>query len=121
MPLVSDTQMAGLRSVAELGMVTAVTIRARVLADNAYGDEQTETFPVSGSAMGWLRSMPGGVIDVVSGLAGDVSEFRLFLPYGTEVNNGDRVEITGRQFVVQDTTKESTYQVLLRCSLRRIE
>lgn len=121
MPLVSDAQMVALRGVAELGMVTDVTLRKRIMSDNVYGDEQTETFPVSGSAKGWLRSMPAGVLDVVSGLSGDVGDFRLFLPFGTDIGNGDRVEIGGRMFIVQDTTKESTYQVLLRCSLKRVE
>ena len=121
MPLVSASQMSALQAVAETGFITPVTLRKRVFSENVYGDEQTESFPVSGSAMGWLRSMPAGVLDVISGAAGDVADFRLFLPVGTDISNGDRVEIDGRQFIVQDTAKESTYQVLLRVFLRRVE
>lgn len=122
MALVTDSQMASLRTVIESGMVTEVTIFNRNRADNAYGDEQTETWPGDGVVVqGWLRTVPEGTIDVVSGVMADVAIFRLFVPVGTNVNNGDRVDIDGRRFIVTDTNKESTYQTALKCSLRRAE
>lgn len=122
MPLVSTGQLTSLRSVIESGMVTDVTIYHRVAADNVYGDDQTETWPGTGTTVkGWLRTVPEGTIDVVSGVQADVSLYRLFLPVGTNVKNNDRVKIGGDSYVVTDTNKESTYQVALKCSLRRAE
>lgn len=122
MPLVSESQLEGLRGVIETGMVTDVTIKSRVVADNAYGDDQTETWPGPGvTVKGWLRTVPEGTIDVISGVQADVAIYRLFLPVGTAVNNNDRIVIEGRTYVVTDTNRESTYQVALKCSLRRAE
>jgi hypothetical protein len=122
MPLVSDSQMTALRGVINEGMITEVTILAHQTTDNAYGDEQTESWPGPGTTvMGWLRTVPEGTIDVISGVQADVSIYRLFVPVGTEIGNNDKVRIEDRLYVVTDTNKESSYQVALKCSLRRAE
>jgi hypothetical protein len=102
-------------------MVTDVTILKRSQADNAFEDSASG-WPTTGETVkGWLRTVPEGTTDVLSGIMADVSMYRLFLPVGTDINNGDRVLIDGRNFAVIDTNKESTYQVVLKCSLRRVE
>lgn len=122
MPLVTTTELEALRGVIESGMETTVTILRRTSSDNPYGDDQTDAYtPQSATVKGWLRTVPEGTIDVVSGVMADVSIYRLFVPVGTDIRNGDRLMIEGRRYTVTDTNKESTYQVALKCSLRRLE
>jgi len=122
MTLVSAAQIAALRSVANRGLQTDVTIFPRIEADNPFSDD--ENVITSGGTVtvkGWLRSVPAGVIDVVSGVQAQISSFRLLLPPGTVIHNGDRVEIGGEKFVVEDVASENTYQIFLVCSIRRGE
>lgn len=119
--LVSDSQLTALRSVVEKGMVTPVTILKRTVADSPYSDDDTETFSPTETVYGWLRDVPQGTIDVVSGIMATPGTYRLFLPLGTDVTNGDRVKIHDATYVVNDTNDESTYKVTLRLSLNRAE
>jgi hypothetical protein len=121
MALVSNAELASLRGVIEMGMVATVTILKRQTADNVYGDDQTETWVAGSAVKGWLRTVPEGTIDVVSGVQADVAIYRLFVPVGTDIANNDKVRIESRDYIVTDTNKESTYQVALKCSLRRAE
>lgn len=120
MKLVSDTAMASLRSVAELGMVTPVTIYDLVNTETANGSESTWVARPS-SVDGWLHSTPTPMITVISGMQGIVNTYRLFLPVGTDIHTGDRVSIGGSFYTVSDTTAESTWLPLLTVSLRRME
>jgi len=122
MTLVSAAQIAALRSVANRGLQTDVTIFPRIEADNPFSDDENVT--TSGGTVtvkGWLRTVPAGVIDVVSGVQAQISSFRLLLPPGTVIHNGDRVEINSEKYVVEDVASENTYQIFLVCSIRRAE
>jgi hypothetical protein len=50
-----------------------------------------------------------------------VNTYRVYLPVGTNVRPGDRVVVGSDQYIVSDTTHESTWQPLLACSLRKRE
>lgn len=119
--LISETQLEALRSVVVSGLVTDVTILTRSTADNPYTDEGTETFTPTVTVKGWLREVPAGTIDVVSGIVSTPGTYRLFLPLDTDIDNGDRVKIGEHTYVVQDTNQESTYKVTLRVVLNRAE
>jgi hypothetical protein len=121
--LVSDSQLHQLRKVVERGLVTDVTIINSVRADNPYSDEEWGQEPEYDrqTVKGWLREVPAGTIDVVSGVMANTGMYRLFLPLGTNIENGDRVVINDEDFIVQDTNQDSTYKVTLRVSLARAE
>ena len=121
MPLLSSTQIEALRSLEEEGMITDVMLKPKSQADNVYSDDESSWPTTANIVKGWLRTVPEGTIDVVSGVMADVALFRLLLPVGTAISNGDHVSIEGREYTVTDTNKESTYQLALRCSLRRVE
>jgi hypothetical protein len=118
-PLVSAAEMAGLRDVAEQGMQTPVIIQTRATVQS--DDGQTSTWTTTGTVMGWLYSTPTPQITLVSGEMATVNTYRLFLPVGTAIAAGDHAIIGGQTFIVSDTTAESTWQPLLRCSLRYAE
>ena len=125
-PLVTDAQVAALRSVAERGLKDTVTVyRRTALAesdpDNIYGDDTETWVAQSPTVKGWLFSTPSPSIDEFNGRMALVNTYRLFLPVGTEVESGDQVDINGHRFVVSDTVEESTWLPILRCSLRRAE
>ena len=120
MSLLSDSAMAALREVAELGMVTDVTILDLVNSESATGSTSTWVARPA-TVRGWLHSEVSPVITLVSGKQVLVNTYRLFLPVGTDIATGDRVLIGGERFVVSDTTGESTWQAMLTVSLRRVE
>lgn len=119
--LLSTSQLTALRSVVRSGMVTPVTILKRTVADSPFSDDDAESFPEGETVDGWLRDVPTGTIDVVSGIMATPGTYRLFLPLGTDVTNGDRVRVGDNIYVVQDTNDESTYKVTLRLTLNRAE
>jgi len=118
-PLVSDAEMAALRGVAEMGMQTTVSIYRRSTVQTDDGQESAWT--LNGTAMGWVYSTPTPAITLVSGEMALVNTYRLFVPVGTDIASGDHAVIGSQTYIVSDTTVESTWLPLLRCSLRFAE
>lgn len=118
-PLISDAEMNALRDVALQGMQTDVLLYP--LSNVVTDDGQQTTWTYSSTVKGWLYSTPTPVITLVSGGMATVNTYRLFLPVDTAIDAGDHVIIGGRTFIVSDTTQESTWNPLLRCSLRYAE
>lgn len=120
--LVSDAQIAQLRTVAELGMQSTVVIHKRTYDDtNPYSDDEVVASESTITTKGWLRSTPAGDIRGINGMQAVVSSHRLFVPVGTDIASGDTVTVDGTEFTVQDTSVESTWKVLIRATLERIE
>jgi hypothetical protein len=119
MPLVTAQQLDGLRFIAELGMETTVDIYPRV--ESEAPSDTVDSWPTKSlSTKGWLRSMPAMAFNIDVGVLEASTPFRLFLPVGTPVKPGDRVKIAGADYSVVDTNVESTLQVVLRCTLRKV-
>lgn len=120
--LVSDSQMAQLRTVAEMGMQSAVVITKRTFDDtNPYTDDEVVATEYTIETYGWLRSTPAGDIRSIDHMQAVVSSHRLFVPVGTDIATGDKVMVDGIEFTVQDTSVESTWKTVIRCVLERIE
>lgn len=125
------SELSYIRSLAEIGMQSEVIIKKRTpITDendpaNVYGDDGVSHIDLdltSGTSIkGWLYSQVSPMITVVGGKMALVNTYRLFLPVGTDINSGDHVIIGGNEFIVSDTTAESTWLPLLNVSLRRIE
>jgi len=120
MPLLTAAQLAAVRQAAELGMVTPVVIRRRSVAEGDYGDDEPTYTPVA-SVKGWLYSRPTPIQEEAGGRLITANTYRLLLPVGTDILPGDEVTIGGETFVVSDTTAESTWNPMLKASLRRAE
>jgi hypothetical protein len=123
MPLVSESQLNSLRSVVESGLITDVIVINSTKVDSPFGDDEyaPEGESLRQTVKGWLREVPAGTIDVVSGVMASTGVYRLFLPLGTTIANGDRVIVNDAQYIVQDTNQDSTYKVTLKVSLKRAE
>jgi hypothetical protein len=120
--LVSDSQMAQLRTVAEMGMQSEVVITHRTYDDsNPYSDDEVVASTTTTTTHGWLRSTPAGDIRSINAMQAIVSSHRLFVPVGTEITTGDTVTVDGIEFTVQDTSAESTWKTVIRVILERIE
>jgi len=127
----TTNELANLRSLAEMGMQSDVTIKKRTpitsesAPENVYGDDgvtHVESAIYSeANVKGWLYSTPSPVITVVGGVMALVNTYRLFVPVGTNIESGDHVVIDGNEFIVSDTVAESTWLPLLNVSLRRAE
>jgi hypothetical protein len=125
------SELRYIRSLAEIGMQSEVLIKKRTPVidendpSNIYGDDGVSLVDLpltSGiSIKGWLYSQVSPVITVVGGKMALVNTYRLFVPVGTDIESGDHVVIGGNEFIVSDTTAESTWLPLLNVSLRRVE
>jgi len=120
-PLLSESQLAALRGVAELGMINTVVISRPTQVDSAYGDDANITYVTVGTAKGWFRSTPTPVASADVGSLVTINTYRLLLPTGTDIRPKDQVHLGSEIFLVTDTTGESTYQPYLQVSLRRRE
>lgn len=118
-PLLSETEMDAFREVALQGMQDDVLIyrRATISTD----DGMTNEWTYLATAKGWVYSVPTQRQNVVSGEIATINTYRLFVPVGTNIREGDKVKINGQEFIVSDTISESTWKALLRVSLRYAE
>lgn len=124
-------QMARVRDMALLGMVTPITIERRAEAaipvGGDYGDDFLSYTPTSESrrstVKGWFYSTPTPVQDVDTGMVVTVNTYRLYVPVGTDILPGDHVHVgtAPEDYTVSDTTAEGTWLPLLTCSLRKRE
>ena len=119
MTLISASELEGLRQVAESGMTTPATLQRRQNVSDA--DGQHSTWTSIGTITGWLYSQPTPMITVNAGQQVLVNTYRWFCPVGTDIRSGDKLIVGGSEYTVSDTTGESTWLPLLRCSLRRLE
>ncbi len=119
--LVTAPEMAALREIPEMGMTDEVTILTMVSSPGLEGDYD-ESYAASVTTKGWLWEAPASAKgDVVGGVEGVDTAYRLYLPVGTPIDNGDRVYIKGAVYQVLATNAESTFQPVLRVALRRAE
>lgn len=119
--LLSDAQMLALQEVALLGMKTPITIQRKATTDTVYGDLDEVTYATVATAKGWFYSTPTAVRDIDTGSVVTANTYRLYLPIGTNIRDGDQVVVGSEIYTVSDTTKESTWTALLNCSLRKRE
>ena len=130
--LLTDNQMAAIRDVALLGMLTDISIERRrvgaIPAGGDYGDDfltYTETGESRREVIkGWFYSTPTPVQTVDSGAIVTVNTYRLYVPVGTDILPGDRVHVGPDptfDYTVSDTTATGTWLPLLTVSLRKRE
>jgi len=130
--LLTDNQMARVRDVALLGMITPMVIERRsegpIPAGGDYGDDFLSYTTTNESRRtnvnGWFHSTPTPVQEVDMGQIVTVNTYRLFLPVGTDIRVGDHVHVATNptdDYTVSDTTGEGTWLPLLTCSLRKKE
>lgn len=126
MTLVTDKQMAAIRSLAQRGMVTTVEIYRRDAVTPApsddYGDnvEYNETSASRRSTVkGWLYTTPATMPDLDSGAAVTPQLWALRVPVGTQIATGDRVVIAGNDYHVAAVDGDKTYAPYVTCNLRR--
>lgn len=118
-PFLSQSQLSQLRKLAFSGMPTEVTVLRRQFSDDAYGDDENVSYSPVLKTRGWLFSRTSPVQEMDIGSLITSSNFRLYLYVGTDVRIGDKVVIHGGEYIVSDTTAESTWQALMVCSLRK--
>lgn len=118
--LLSDRQLAALQEIALLGMQTPVTIKRRSVSESPYGDDAVSFVTVT-TTRGWFHSTPTPIQEQDTGSVVTANTYRLFLPVGTDVRDGDQVTVGSTVYIVSDTTSESTWKALLACSLRKRE
>ena len=126
--LISDQQMAAIREMAEIGMVTSVDIFRRdavvPASSDDYGDN-VEFNETTGSRrttiQGWLQTVPMTQAMVDAGAVITDQLWELRLPYGTEVAVGDEVHSGGRVYHVLSVDSGKTLSPYIKCNLRRRE
>ena len=63
----------------------------------------------------WLwETLANDNAEVTGGVEAITTAYRLFLPVGTPIENGDRVVVKGETYIVVATNAENTYRPVLR-------
>lgn len=121
MSLLSASEIAAVREVAESGMVTDVLIYHGVRGQTANG--QSFTFPTTPDVRtkGWLteRTSSSTKLDTIEGVVSLSEIQRLLLPIGTDCRFGDKVVIDGLEFIAQHNNAGDTYTPYTEVFLRR--
>jgi len=117
--LLSASQMGALSKLVKRGMDTDVRIYDHVVTETDNGSAESWVAR-SEWVKGWMYVTTTPVMTVGSGLQALVNTQRLYLELGTDIETGDRVEVGGAMFTVEDTTKENTIQAMLTVSMKRV-
>lgn len=121
--LVSDAEMSALQEIAEIGMADTCTILTQTNETGGLeGDTDYEYTESSVTVKCWLwETLASDNAEITGGVEAITTAYRLFLPVGTPIENGDRVVVKGETYTVLATNAENTYRPVLRVSLRRAE
>ena len=119
MTLVSPSELAALRVVAESSFPTDVTIYRYTRATTAEGSVQSWTQRTT--VKGWLKEETTPPVGEVGGVQATVPVYRLNVPVGTDIEAGDRVRIEGATYEVNDVNTEDSYLTHVTARLRRRE
>ena len=120
-PLLTPAELEDFRQVAFQGMKDDITILRRTTVSTP--DGMSSTWATLGTVKGWIYSTPTQHQELVSGVIATVNTFRLFVPVGTDINQSDKVLISGhtQEYWVADVVAENTWNAMLRVSLRFAE
>lgn len=123
MSLVSVSEMAALRATAESGMESTVTIYYRTVSRTEDGLQESFDATASLTVIGWLTeaTSTSAMTGVLDGAVAISEVFQLHLPVGTVIHSGDKVVVSGAEYMVQHTNVENTYLPMITCSLRKVE
>jgi hypothetical protein len=123
MSLVSSSQMAFIRKMGNLGLLTDVELRPMVIATDQYGGDPHQTWPATGIIIkGWILQTNQPPIDDRNGVSTTYGSFRLQLPADSPpIAVGDQVCIGGLLYTVNNTNDNDTYRVFSSCLIKRIE
>lgn len=120
-PLFSDNEMNDFRQVALQGMQDDITIYRRTTVSTV--DGMSSVWALLTTVKGWIYGTPTQHQELVSGVIATVNTYRLFVPVGTDIQQSDKVMISGHteEYMVADTVSENTWNAMLRVSLRFAE
>lgn len=119
MPLVTDSQLAALRTVGYKGLDSEVLIERATQVENDFGS--AEQWSTVTTTQGWIREMSTTRAGEMLNIIATTGTFRLHVPFDTDIEPGDRVTINGTQFTVGDTNSDNTIRVFTTAICRRVE
>jgi hypothetical protein len=122
MPLVSDTQLAALRAVANNGLdsTTATAILRSVQIENDFGSEDSWA-TVLLDVPCWLREMSSTNVGSMASRLVTTGTYRCHFEAGLDVQAGDHVVIDDTTYDVQGTNVENTIQIFTTAVMRKVE
>ena len=125
MSLLTDSQMASIRSLGEKGMTVDVTItRATTYTaddSNPFGDDTLNYETTTTTVKGWLLSNMGREFDEDGNRIVAVHDFTLRVPVGTAIDSKDTCVIAGASYTVMETNTEDTWPEWTICYLKKVQ
>jgi hypothetical protein len=125
MSLLTDAQMAAIRSIGEMGMKVDVAITRKgdfALDDsNPFGDDDLTTESYSTTVKGWMLSNMGREFDEDADRIVAIHDFTLRVPVGTAIDSRDTCVIEGSTYTVMETNHEDTWPEWTECYLKKVE
>ena len=122
MTLLSDTELAGLEEVAELGMQTEVSVLRNMPVERPdYDDINAWVTIAITTAMLYSPANSNPRASVAGGVIGDPETMTALLRKEIDAEPGDQLGVDGELFNIVGSNKFDTYSAALILSLRRFE
>ena len=122
MSLVSASELAGLKVIAESGMTSRATIQKRATAQTVNGQQSGWTTSATNVPCWVYQATPlGGTLGNIAGAVGISQTFSIRFAVGTDVNSGDHVIVGAVTYLVEQDNSESTISPWLVCGARALE
>lgn len=120
MPLVTATQLAGLRSVAYNGLATTCTAIIRsVQVESDFGSEDAWA-TVDMDLPCWVRSQSSTNVSSMASRLAVTGTFRIHFEDGVDLEPGDRVVIEGDTYECTETNAENTLRIFATAVARKV-
>ena len=124
MTLLTDAQMASIRTLGERGMKVDVIITHHIGIDytdesNPFGDADPTYSTTSITVKGWLISQMDRTFEEDGQRIVAVHDLTLRVPVGTAVEARDLVVINGEEFTVMESNTEDTWPEWTEVYLKR--
>jgi hypothetical protein len=124
LPLLTDAQLAGIRSYGERGMTVDVTF-TRMMPyaadpDNPFGDGDIAYEPTSFTVKGWIINVMHRELEEDANRIVAIHDVTLRVPVGSDIETRDLATIGGVQYTVMETNNEDTWAEWTTCYLKRI-
>lgn len=123
MSLISASEMAALRGVAESGMISICSIYYRTVTETDNGLVSGYAATADATSECWLTEFTpdSAMIGAIDGAAAIGELFRLRLPVGTTIHSGDKIIVSNASYYVQHHDAENSYLPWVTCAVRKVE
>jgi hypothetical protein len=114
--------LAAVRAVGATGLETELSILTRSIIEGTNGNEDYEAWVQTDTVLGWIKQNDRGPVlhlDDSAGAVASIGRYRIHLPIGTIIDEGDMLGLDGEVFIANEVNSENTYRVFVTVIARK--